>query len=55
MIDRQVIIDGGLIPTARVRNQTLLDALLDRELIQVPGTSRRRVCACSMRQGRHSR
>jgi len=35
MIDRQVIIDGGLIPTARVRNQTLLDALLDRELIQV--------------------
>ena len=34
-MERQIIIDGGLIPTARVKNQTLLDTLLDRELIEV--------------------
>jgi len=32
---RQIIIDGGLISTARVKNQTLIDTLLDDELISI--------------------
>ena len=32
---RQIILDGGLIPTARVKNQTLIDTLLDDELISI--------------------
>ena len=34
-MQRKIIIDGGLIPTARVKHQTLLDVLLDQELIEV--------------------
>lgn len=33
--EREIIIEGGLIPTARVKNQTLLDTLLDLEMIDV--------------------
>ena len=32
---RQIILDGGLIPTDRVKNQTLIDTLLDDELISI--------------------
>ena len=32
---REVIIDDGLIPVAKVKNQTLLDCLLDLKLISV--------------------
>ena len=34
-MDRKIIIDGGLVPVARVKNQNLLDTLLDLELIEV--------------------
>lgn len=34
-MERKIIIDGGLVPTARVKNQTLLDFLLDLEFIGV--------------------
>ena len=34
-MERKIILDGGLIPTARVRNQTLIDTLLDDELISI--------------------
>ena len=34
-MERKIILDGGLIPTARVRNQPLIDPLLDDELISI--------------------
>ena len=34
-MERKIILDGGLIPTARVKNQTLIDTLLDDELISI--------------------
>ena len=34
-MERKIILDGGLIPTARVSNQTLIDTLLDDELISI--------------------
>ena len=34
-MDRKIILDGGLVPVARIKNQTLLDTLLDLELIEV--------------------
>ena len=35
-MERQIILDGGLIPTARVKNQNLIDTLLNDELISIP-------------------
>ena len=34
-MERQIVIDGGLITTAKVKNQTLLDLLLDLTLIEI--------------------
>jgi len=34
-LNREIVIDGGLIPVARVKNQTLLDSLLDLKVIGV--------------------
>ena len=32
---REIVIDGGLVPTARLKNQTLMDYLLDKSLINI--------------------
>ena len=34
-MERKIVLDGGLIPTARVKNQNLIDVLLDDELISI--------------------
>ena len=34
-MERQIVIDGGLITIAKVKNQTLLDLLLDLTLIEI--------------------